>query len=282
MTSWPHTSHVASLTATVVMPELNWPSGFRAEGTACSNDEPVTQPQAAIADYAVIGDCRSAALVSRNASIDWFCLPRFDSPPIFAALLDQERGGRFAILPTAPATATRRYVDDTNVLETTFRTASGVLRVTDVLPVDDEAAKARQLWPEHELLRRIECLEGEVGVQVVFEPRFDYGRVVPRMGRREAGVFHCEHGARALALSTDIALAVDHDRARLLGTERLSAGTRRYLSLTYAHGMPTVLAPLGAAADRRIERWVAWWHSWMSSFRYEGIPASLSPGVPWC
>ena len=126
------------------------------------------------------------------------------------------------------------------------------------------------MWPEHELLRRIECLEGEVGVQVVFEPRFDYGRVVPRIDRREAGVFHCEHGARALALSTDIALAVDHDRARLLGTERLSAGTRRYLSLTYAHGMPTVLAPLGAAADRRIDRSVAWWHTWMSSFRYEG------------
>jgi GH15 family glucan-1,4-alpha-glucosidase len=230
--------------------------------------EPVKQP--AISDYAVIGDCRSAALVSREASIDWCCLPRFDSPSVFAALLDPDHGGSFAIRPTDPATATRRYVDDTNVLETTFTTASGVLRVTDLLPVDDEAAKAKALWPEHELLRRIECVEGEVATQVMFEPRFEYGRVIPRIDRRQAGIFYCEHDASALALSTDMSLAIDRDRIRLLGTERLSAGTRRYLSLTYAHGMPTVLAPLGDEADRRIERSVTWWRQWMSSFRYAG------------
>jgi len=228
----------------------------------------VNQP--AIGEYAVIGDCRSAALVSRHGSIDWFCLPRFDSPSVFAALLDPERGGRFSIRPTAPATATRRYVENTNVLETTFKTASGVLRVTDLLPVDDEASKAKELWPDHELLRRIECLEGEAAIQVVFEPRFDYGRVVPRIDRRETGVFYCEHGARALALSTDLSLAIDGNQSRLFGTERVCAGTKRYLSLTYAHGMPTVLAPVGPESDRRIERSVAWWHQWMSSFRYTG------------
>lgn len=235
--------------------------------------EPVTQP--AIADYAVIGDCRSAALVSHHASIDWLCLPRFDSPPVFAALLDPTHGGCFSIRPAAPARTARQYVNDTNVLETTFTTATGVLRVTDLLPVDDEASKAKELWPDHELLRRIECLKGEVGIQTLFEPRFDYGRVAPRIDRREAGVCYCEHGARALALSTDMSLAVDRGQTRLLGNERLSAGSKRYLSLTYAHGMPTVLAPLGPEADRRIERSVAWWHQWMSSFRY------LAPGRVW-
>jgi GH15 family glucan-1,4-alpha-glucosidase len=235
----------------------------------------VTQP--AIADYAIIGDCRSAALVSLEASVDWLCLPRFDSPSVFAALLDPDRGGRFAIRPTALATVSRRYVTDTNVLETTFRTASGVLRVTDLLPVDDEAAKARELWPEHELLRRIECVEGEVEVSVLFEPRFDYGRVVPRIDRRDGCVFSSEHGARALMLKTDMSLAVDPEQTRLTGTARLSPGSSRYLSLTYAHGMPTVLAPLGAHADRRIERSVTWWRRWMSSFKYAGLyPESVA------
>src|SRR5918995_834068 len=130
-----------------------------------------------IADYAVIGDCRSAALISREGSIDWLCLPRFDSPSVFASLLDPDRGGRFLIRPTGSSTVTRRYIDDTNVLETTFTTPTGVLRMTDVMPVDTEAAKARELWSDHEILRRIECLAGEVQVQVVFAPRFEYGRV---------------------------------------------------------------------------------------------------------
>jgi GH15 family glucan-1,4-alpha-glucosidase len=228
----------------------------------------VAQP--AISDYAIIGDCRSAALVSREGSIDWCCLPRFDSPPVFAALLDPAHGGFFAIRPTTPASVSRCYVADTNVLQTTFTSASGVLRVTDLLPVDNETAKSKALWPEHEVLRRIECLAGEVDAQVVFEPRFDYGRVRPRIDCRRAGLFYSEHGAAALALSTDMPLAVDRDQARVRGGERLSAGDTRYLSLTYAHGMPTVLAPLGADADRRIARSTAWWQQWMSSFQYEG------------
>jgi GH15 family glucan-1,4-alpha-glucosidase len=93
--------------------------------------------------------------------------------------------------------------------------------------------------------------------------------VLPRI-RRQAGVFYSEHGASTLALSTDMSLVADRDQIRLLGTDRLSAGNKRYLSLTYAHGMPAVLAPLGAEADRRIERSIAWWRQWMSSFRYRG------------
>jgi GH15 family glucan-1,4-alpha-glucosidase len=93
---------------------------------------------------------------------------------------------------------------------------------------------------------------------------------VPRVDRRHAGVFYCEHGASALVLSTDLSLAVDRDRNRLVGIEQLSGGTKRYLSLTYAHGMPAVLAPLGAEADRRIESAISWWNEWMASLRYDG------------
>src|SRR6188508_2716861 len=132
-----------------------------------------------ISDYAIVGDCRSAALVSRSGSVDWLCLPRFDSPSIFAGLLDAERGGRFAIRPRQPFTATRRYVGHSNVLETAFITAAGRLRLTDLVPVASEVQKANTLLPDHELLRKLECDEGTVDVEIVFDPRPDYGRVVP-------------------------------------------------------------------------------------------------------
>jgi GH15 family glucan-1,4-alpha-glucosidase len=226
--------------------------------------------QPPIADYAVIGDCRSAALISRSGSVDWLCLPRFDSPSVFAAILDPDRGGRFAIDLEEPSTIDRRYIGDTNVLETTFTTRSGVVRVTDLMPVDSEIAKARELWPEHELLRKIECLRGEIAVRVIFDPRFDYGRVSPRIIRRPGGVFHCEDGARMLALATDMTSLTAVTPCGIGGTERLAAGERRYLSMTYAHGMPMVFAPIGADADRRIERSIAWWTEWFSTCGYDG------------
>src|SRR3954468_23865377 len=88
-----------------------------------------------IGDYAIVGDCRTAALVSRDGSIDWLCLPHFSGPSVFAALLDQERGGRFRIRPTDRFRSTRRYFGTTGVLETTFETASGSVRLLDLMPV---------------------------------------------------------------------------------------------------------------------------------------------------
>lgn len=228
----------------------------------------VTQPP--IHDYAIIGDCRSAALVSRDGSVDWLCLPRFDSPSVFASLLDAERGGRFLVQPTKPATITRRYLPDTNVLETTFNTATGVVRLTDLLPVASESAKARELWPEHELLRKIECVDGHVEIRVIFEPRFDYGRAISHIKCTRPGLFFCEHGARALALSTDMPLQIAPTHQRLEGAEPLIAGAQRFLSLTYAHGMPSVFAPLASDANQRIERSIAWWREWAAACRYKG------------
>src|SRR5437763_13119546 len=97
----------------------------------------------AISDYALIGDCRSAALVSGGGSIDWCCLPRFDSPSIFAAILDAERGGRFRIAPADAYTARRRYIPGTAVLETTFEAAEGAAIFPDFLPLPGRDAN----WP---------------------------------------------------------------------------------------------------------------------------------------
>lgn len=120
-----------------------------------------------IGDYAVIGDTRTAALVSRDGSVDWLCLPRFDSPSVFAGLLDRARGGRFRIAPAEPATATRHYVPDTNVLETVFRTDGGELVVRDAMTLP--RAGGGELLPDHELLREVECRSGSVAAAVDFE-----------------------------------------------------------------------------------------------------------------
>jgi hypothetical protein len=121
-------------------------------------------------DYAIIGDCRSAALVSRKGSIDWLCWPRFDSASLFGALLDAQ-AGHWRIAPTAPFTTERRYVDETNVLETRFQTETGTILLTDLMPVTSEQDKRKLLLPEHEILRLIECEKGEIEVEIVFDSR---------------------------------------------------------------------------------------------------------------
>src|SRR5688572_28178170 len=111
--------------------------------------------QSKIQDYAVIGDGRSVALISREGSIDWLCWPRFDSPSLFGALLDHQVGGAWSIMPTEPSDVERRYIDGTNVVQTRFRTTTGVLELSDFMPAASEAEKRRLLWPEQELIRQV-------------------------------------------------------------------------------------------------------------------------------
>jgi len=167
-----------------------------------------------IADYAVIGDCRSAALVSRDGSIDWWCLPRFDSPSVFAALIDSERGGRFRLSLRGATSTTRRYIGASNVLETTFSGPGGVLRLVDVMPVADERVKSSALWPEREVLRIAECVGGEAVVDLVYEPRFDYARANTTLRRGPHGTIQAEHGPDVLTLRSGVPLAIAPDGSR--------------------------------------------------------------------
>ena len=129
-----------------------------------------------IADYAMIGCTRSAALISREGSIDWLCSPRFDSASIFARILDYQKGGHFSIRPTGDFKATRRYIENTNVLETTFEASSGTVRLIDLMPVMHEEEKRRRLTPFRQILRRIEGISGEVPIEVQFSPRPGYAQ----------------------------------------------------------------------------------------------------------
>lgn len=222
-----------------------------------------------IADYAVIGDCRSAALVSRNGSIDWLCFPRFDSPSVFAALLDSERGGRFRIGPASNGTATRRYLGHTNVLETTFETATGVLVLTDAMPVADEQTKTASLWPDHEVLRRVHCAEGQVEVTVTYEPRPNYGdtRAILRRGPHQT--IQCEHGAELLVLRSDIPLSIGANKRVASGGRLLRCGERAIVGLTFAHQLPAVYPADGEQADRALKDSIQWWSQWASQCSYD-------------
>ncbi|MGH3071186.1 MAG: trehalase-like domain-containing protein, partial [Gaiellaceae bacterium] len=171
-------------------------------------------------DYAAIGDGRTCALVGRDGSIDWLCLPNVDSAPVFDRILDGD-GGRFELCPAQPFEVERRYREGTNVLETTFRTSTGAVRVTDALTLHDD----RTLAPVRELVRLVEGLEGRVELRWSFQPRLDFGRRPLRTERRGQALFAL-NGKDAFALS--VWDAGD-------GTFALERGGRAALALTHAH-----------------------------------------------
>ncbi|HEY5945193.1 MAG TPA: trehalase-like domain-containing protein, partial [Kofleriaceae bacterium] len=203
-----------------------------------------------INDYALIGDGRSAALISTAGSIDWLCWPRFDSAPMFGALLDPN-GGSWRIAPIDEAKVSRRYIDDTNVLETRFTTATGTIALTDLMPVAREHDKG--LVPDHELLRHVMCERGEVEVELVIDPRPEF-RVVQSVNHRTLGL-RWQIGSRLLTLRGD--LPAPDGRVRF----RLRAGESASFSLAFDDG-PAVLVPLGEHARARIKHSVTYWHNW--------------------
>ena len=141
-----------------------------------------------IGDYALLSDCRSAALVSRSGSVDWLCLPRFDAPAVFARILDPG-GGHFAIRPDGEFEASRAYVDQTMALETTFRTATGTAVLTDALAVGrNERGHDLGAGSPGVLLRRLECTGGEIEVEVSYAPRPEYGLIHPILEMIPGGV----------------------------------------------------------------------------------------------
>lgn len=223
-----------------------------------------------INDYALIGDCRSAALIARDGSLDWLCWPRFDSPAIFAALLDAERGGRFRIRPIGEFQVERRYRADTAILETTFRAPTGVCLLRDLMPVTSEEEKRRELLPEHEILREVVGLGGEVELEIVYQPRSEYGRRRPQLRARGALGFWCQMGDAALALQSTVPLRLSSDGRGAGGRLRVRQGEHASFSLSFSRDAPAVVPPLGAAARARVERSERWWQDWIDGCRYAG------------
>ena len=218
---------------------------------------------APLRDYAVIGDGRTVALVARNGSIDWLCLPDLDSPSVFAAVLDAERGGRFTLHPEGPHEAQRRYRADTNVLETTFTTPTGVVRVTDALTLPGDG-----LGPLRELTRRVEGLAGRVPLHWRVEPRFGYGSTPARLEMR--GPYPvATSGSDALAVCAWDAGRVSRDGDGFGADFETREGGRSIIALIAAHAEPLVFTSR-AQTEARLEATVQFWRRWASGLTYDG------------
>jgi GH15 family glucan-1,4-alpha-glucosidase len=218
---------------------------------------------APLRSYAVIGDGRTVALVADDGTVDWLALPDLDSPSVFAALLDADRGGCFALSPTVPYTVSRRYLPGTNVLETTFRTDDGVARVLDAMTL-----QAPALGPQRELQRRVEGVSGQVPIAWSVRARFGYGRRPTRLGRR-AGVPVAVCGADAVAVRTVGGGAAEIAADEVTGGFLTSPGSLAVVALCVAHQEPLVL-PSAQELDERFAGAVAAWESWSGRLRYEG------------
>ena len=226
-----------------------------------------------IGDYAAIGNCRTLALVSKAGAVEWLCLPHFSGAAIFAAILDR-RAGHFSVRPAGEFKVERAYVPGTNVLATTFHAPGGTLRLTDCMTLPPEPSGDLQtrveLEPEHEVLRLVECVSGEVDVDVSFAPRGDFGRYAMRFVKRGRLGWQCLRCPSGAFLQSDIELDVDPSGERLVGRARLRAGQSRWLSFCYDRFEVSVVPPLGDGARRRLDATVGWWKWWGRHCRYDG------------
>ena len=218
---------------------------------------------APLRSYAAIGDGRSVALVADDGAIDWLAWPDLDSDSVFGALLDADEGGSCVLAPTVPFTVTRRYLQDTNVLETTFHTDVGTVQVVDALTL-----LGTGLGPSRELQRRVTGLEGVVPMAWAVRPRFGFGLDRTRLGWR-SGVPVATSGSDALAVRSVGAGTPNVAAGVIRGSFESLPGAVSVLALCAAAKEPMVF-PTPRELDARIDHTIAAWRAWTRARAYDG------------
>ncbi len=222
-------------------------------------------PHQSIGDYGIIGNLHTVALSGKNGAIDWFCYPRFDSPSVFGAILDADKGGSFSIIPAAPAESSeQRYWPDTNVLITGFLSADGAGEVIDFMPLAAEDQPEAQL----SIIRRVKVLRGIMAFRIKCHPAFNYGREEHRVELSGQGaVFHS--ASLSLALSSPIALKANE--RGIAGEFTLKEGealTFTLRGITAGEGCGNPLSEKESLEQLR--RTVEYWQRWISKCAYRG------------
>jgi GH15 family glucan-1,4-alpha-glucosidase len=224
-----------------------------------------------IADHGLIGDLQTSALVATDGSMDWFCAPRFDSPSVFGALLDHERGGHCRVRPAARVfTGRQLYFPDTAVLVTRFMSEAGVGEVVDFMPVTGAVASSR-----HRLVRMVRCVRGQMTFTADIAPRFDYGREAHKTHMTEdGGVFEGSHTSMTVHLVREpddarIATARVDEQGDVHVEFTLKAGQLRGLILETGTAGPIRQVPV-AEVRRLFDETVAYWKSWLGQSTYSG------------
>jgi len=234
-------------------------------GASADRLEPNASAWTPIEWYGVIGDGRTVALIARDGNIDWLPMPDLDSPPAFAAILDPEHGGRICLQPDQPFETEHRYLPDTNVLETTFVTPTGRLRLTDALTV---GMGGRLPW--NELVRHAEVLSGDVSIRWTVEPGRKFGSAAPWTQSRDGGsrlTLHCGDevmGLRAFGLGEPMTQG-----STIGGGAQLSAGQSGVLGLTSSDA-GQVWLPNREELEDRLERTVDRWREWAATVNVSG------------
>ena len=211
----------------------------------------------------------SAALVGTDGSIDWCCFPRFDSPSVFAAILDEDVGGRFKISPAGTVIeSSQKYLPDTNILETTFRTENGLVSITDFMPVTDDDDPATLPVHLHEIHRIVTCHAGEVQMRCDFQPRHNYGRSTPafRMLRGNTAV-EARGGRQTMTLLASVPMSADENGG--YSNFGLTEGHSAIFVLTYGHGRPTSVEKLNTPVKLYQTR--RYWQELVASMDYQGL-----------
>ncbi|MFC5231247.1 glycoside hydrolase family 15 protein [Pseudonocardia zijingensis] len=225
--------------------------------------------EAAIADHGLIGDLQTAALVSTDGSVDWFCCPRFDSPSVFGALLDDERGGHFRIRPHHDYASRQMYFPDTAILITRFTTEAGMGEVVDFMPPAGSVATGN-----HQLARMVRCIRGEMTFEVDVAPRFDYGRRAHTLDLSASGAVF---GTDALTLTMHAVREPADERLATVRVEEndlhltipLTAGQVRGVVLESDAGGPPREIRV-AEFERMFHETAAYWRTWLHRCTYTG------------
>jgi GH15 family glucan-1,4-alpha-glucosidase len=216
-----------------------------------------------IADHGLIGDLRSVALVGTDGTIDWYCASSFDSPSVFASILDADRGGSFELAADAPAKTKQFYFPDTNVLITRFFTDDGVGEIQDFMPITGEPAEAGR----HRLIRRTMCVRGSIPFRARVAPRFDYARQ-PHTVRRHGGQILFESENLVLALTATV--PADHDAQDAVASFKLLEGESAVFALDQVSDDITPRSCPDVEAEQQFTATVAFWRRWLSASRYRG------------
>jgi len=218
-----------------------------------------------IENYAVIGDLNTAALVGLNGSIDFLCFPEFDSPTVFAALLDAERGGYFSISPKLTDYKPKQlYLPDTNVLLTRFLATDGVSEVTDFMRID--AANKRK-----DLIRIVSCIRGSLDFTMTCKPRFDYARsshTIQKQGEHQITFMGANTDIKAIRLRSSV--RIDESDLDATATFRLETGERAIFILEYQGGEAPDDENVEAFAEQSLYETINFWKGWIGKSRYQG------------
>lgn len=232
--------------------------------------------QPSISDYGYIGDCHSAALISKHGSIDWCCMPRIDYASCFGRLLDWEKGGFCQIIPTGEYQSSRRYLPNSMVLETRFQTSDSEVRLLDFFPMREGG----EHHPHQQIIRLVEWVRGSMELNLQLQPRFDYGAIKPWIRSYIGDTFIALGGRDGLLISTNFPLVL-HKRHQLTGTFIVNCEQCDcWVSIIYAKPEDLdenlIQPPKDTEIKLRLDETLNWWIKWLKQGHFKSRYAHLA------